>query len=335
MSFVELLSAGECDWPGRRAAGLARFTFRVGDFERVQGLLANMFVELTVRPLRGGGTAFCLDVPDRDLGTWSIPLREGDRIKLARGSGECTARIVNERGTKAIDLAPFCQGLRHDWSGKVAAAYADLACGRAREAAEALEPIAAKAGAVSAAHHLLGRCHRALGHLPEAIEGYRKAVRASADEDGKLRPWAAAPLSDMGVAYKRVGDAARAIHCFLHSLHLRPNHPEALLSFFSLMAVEEGYVLFGAARVLAMGGQDELVDQFLDSYSCVSGREIGALRSEALKLSAKVDLAKWPLQRAAFEKLSAFERGLDSGTAVSAAAAVMRAGRWGPGGASA
>jgi hypothetical protein len=31
-----------------------------------------------------------------------------------------------------------------------------------------------------------------------------------------------------------------------------------------------------------------------------------------------VDLAKWPLQRAAFEKLSAFERGLDSGKAVSA-----------------
>jgi hypothetical protein len=138
------------------------------------------------------------------------PPARGHRIKLARGSGECTARIVNERGTKAIDLAPFCQGLRHDWSGKVAAAYADLACGRAREAAEALEPIAAKAGAVSAAHHLLGRCHRALGHLPEAIECYRKAVRASADEDGKLRPWAAAPLSDMGVAYKRSGDAARA-----------------------------------------------------------------------------------------------------------------------------
>ncbi|HEY3445101.1 MAG TPA: tetratricopeptide repeat protein [Myxococcales bacterium] len=335
MSFVELLSGGECEWPGRRAASPARFTFRVRDFERVETLLEHMFVELTVRPLRAGGMAFCLDVPDRDLGTWSIPLREGDRIKLARGSGECTARIVNERATRSIDLAPYCDGLRHDWGGKVAAAFADLACGKAREAAQALEPIAAKEGAVPAAHHLLGRCYRALGRLPEAVECYRLAVRASADESGKLKPWAAAPLSDMGVAYKRQGDAARAIHCFLHSLHLRPNHPEALLSFFSLMAVEEGYVLFGAARVLAMGCQEELVDEFLDSYALVSGREIATLRAEALRLSAKVDLAKWPLQRAVFEKLAAFERGLDSGKAVSAAAAVMRAGRWGPGGASA
>lgn len=332
MSFVALLTGGECEWPGRRPA---RFTFRVGDLDRVQRLLENMFVELTVRPMRGGGMAFCLDVPDRDLGTWSIPIREGDRIKLARGSGACGARIVNERSTKSIDLSQFCDGLRHDWSGKVAAAFADLACGKAREAAAALEPISADDGAVPAAHHLLGRCHRALGHLPEAVECYRKAVRASADESGKLQPWAAAPLSDMGVAYKRQGDAARAIHCFLHSLHLRPNHPEALLSFFSLMAVEEGYVLFGAARVLAMGGQEDLVDQFLDSYSTVSGRDIAALRAQALKLSHKVDLAKWPLQRAAFERLSAFERGLDTGKAVSAAAAVMRAGRWGPGGASA
>ncbi|MGC4120930.1 MAG: tetratricopeptide repeat protein [Myxococcales bacterium] len=332
MSFVELLTGGECEWPGRRPA---RFTFRVSDFDRVQQLLENMFVELTVRPMRGGGMAFCLDVPDRDLGTWSIPIKEGDRIKLARGAGECTARIVNERATKALDLAPFCEGLRHDWSGKVAAAFADLACGKAREAAAALEPVAAMDDAVPAAHHLLGRCHRALGRLTEAVECYRNAVRASADESGKLQPWAAAPLSDMGVAYKRQGDAARAIHCFLHSLHLRPNHPEALLSFFSLMAVEEGYVLFGAARVLAMACQEELVDEFLDSYATVSGREIATLRAEALKLSEKVDLAKWPLQRAAFEKLSAFERGLDMGKAVSAAAAVMRAGRWGPGGASA
>jgi len=69
----------------------------------------------------------------------------------------------------------------------------------------------------------------------------------------------------------------------------------------------------------------------------VSGRELASLRSRAKRLAAKVDLASWPLQRAAFEKLSAFERGLEAGKAASAvaAAAALRAGRWGPGGASA
>lgn len=334
MSFSELFAGGECEWPGRRGAATARFTFRVNDFERVERLFGGMFVELSVRPLTAGGIAFCLDVPDRDLGTWSVPVREGDRIKLARGRGTCTARVVSERGARVLDLAPFAEGLAHDWSGRVAEAYADLACGKPKKAAEALAPVAARAGAPPCAHHLLGRCYRSLGRLEEAIESYRAAVRAGA-EDNKLRPWAAGPLSDMGVAYKRQGDAARAVHCFLHSLHLRPNHPEALLSFFSLMAVDDHYVVFGAARVLALGGHEELVDEFLEGYASAAGRPIAGLRAETARLAKQVDLADWPLRRPGFGRLDTFERGLEGARGKTAAEAVMRAGRWGPGNASA
>jgi tetratricopeptide (TPR) repeat protein len=331
MAFLELFARGECDWPRRRGRALPRFTFRVHDLAQVQRLFAGMFVELAVRPTMDGGLAFCLDVPDRELGTWSIALHEGDRAKLARGDGECTARIIAAGSSEAIDLAPFASGLRYDFSGKEAAAFALLAQGNAKAARSALEPLATRQDACATTHHLLGRCHRALGKLEQAVTCYGEAVRASAAE-GLLHPWAAGPLSDMGVAYKKLADPARAVHCFLHSLHLRPNHPEALLSFFSLIAIDDAYVLFGVARVLAIGGRDDLADEFLAGYCVSAGREPGELRRKAEKMAAKIDLGEWPFRRAGFGRLDAFERGLAS---KDAALAAMRAGRWGPGSASA
>lgn len=331
MRFVDRFAGGECDWPRRRPAPRPRFTFRVRDLPAVQGLLRGMFVELAVRPTPAGPLAFCLDVPDRELGTWSIPLREGERLKLARTDGECEARLRGEGAAEILDLTPFVAGLRHDWSGGEAAGFARLAQGDPEGAARLLAPLAARPGALASTHHLLGRCHRALGRLEEAIACYRAAISAGADAEGRLRPWAAGALSDMGVAYKRMGDAERAMHCFLHSLHLRPNHPEALLSFFSLLAEEEPYVLFGAARVLAIGGREDLVEQFLANYARFAERPLAALRAEAQRQAEKVDLLSWPFSREGFGRLAAFERGLRDG----AAPAAVRSGRWGPGTASA
>ncbi len=328
MSFRELFAGGECAFP--RRGGRARFTFYVSDLARAERLFEDMYVELSVRARSDGGLAFCLDVPDRDLGSWLIPLHDAELLKLGQGPADCEARLRADGGTRSLDLSPFCVGLRHDWSGGVARAFCDLARGDVEGSARRLAPLVARRDAVPGAHHLLGRCHRAAGRLSEAIACYREAVRACAGEDGKLRPWAAAPLSDMGVAYKKQGDAARAVHCFLHSLHLRPNHPEALLSFFSLMALDDTYVLFGAARVLALGG-GPLVDQFLSSYAEFAGKDPAGLRARAEELAPGVDLGAWPFRRAGFGRLASFERGLES----TAAAAVVRPGRWGPGPASA
>jgi hypothetical protein len=323
MPFNELFASGECELvKGARP----RFTFHVRDLGRVQQLLRGMFVELTVRTGPRGALAFCLDVPDRNLGPWAIPVREAVRLKLARGKGDCQARIEGDGG-ELVYLSSFCDGLVHDWSGKSAQAFDRLASGDPETARELLVTVAARPAPPPSAHHLLGRCLRALGHTEEAIASYRAAVRASCDGEGRLAPWAAGPLSDMGVAYKRKGDPARAVHCLLHALHLRPNQPETLLSFFSLMALDESYVLFGAARVLALQVDGELVDEFLESYSGFSGRDARQLRAEAQRLAAKIDLLEWPFRRPGFGKLASFERGLCEAEPL----AVAGAPRWGPG----
>ena len=324
MPFNALFAGGDCEL---RKSGRARFTFLVHDFARVTELFRGMFVELSVRLGKNDGLCFCLDLPDRDLGSWAIPVQDGARLKLARGRGDCEVRIESETGT-VVSLAPFAEGLGHDWSGGVARAVDFLGKGDAESAAALLLPIAARRTAPPSAHHLLGRCHRALGRLPEAISCYREAVRHSAAA-GVLKPWAAGPLSDMGVAFKKAGEAGRAVHCFLHALHLRPNQPEALLSFFSLMALDDAYVLFAAARVLALGAGDEMVEEYLESYARITGREQAALLCEARQLAKKVDLLDWPLHRPLFGSLASFERGLVE------AATVAPACRWGPGTASA
>ena len=94
----------------------------------------------------------------------------------------------------------------------------------------------------------------------------------------------------MGVTYKKLGELGRAVHCFMHSLELRPNHPEALLSFFSLFPSEEKLVLFGAARVFAIGGRDALdgvhllldaVEFHSEEFARFSAFERGLERAEA------------------------------------------------------
>jgi hypothetical protein len=116
----------------------------------------------------------------------------------------------------------------------------------------------------------------------------------------------------MGVAFKRLGHPDRAIHCFLHSLSLRPNHPEALLSFFSLLSSDETLVLFGAARVMAIGGRDQMVAEYLANYAAFSKGNPEALLAEATRLSLKMDLEVWPFRRDELALLNHFERGLEA-----------------------
>lgn len=328
MSFLEVFAGGKCEW-SRRGGARPRFTFIVHDLPRVESLLHAMFVELTVRMTDQKGLVFCLDVPDRGLGSWSIPVHEHDRIRLASDPGDCGVLIRGDSPASALDLDPFCLGLRHDWSGCEAQAFADLVRGDVASAMAALQPLTQRKDAPASAHHLLGRCHRALGNLDQAISCYCAAVRASTAPDGVLRPWAAGPLSDLGVAFKKLGAPAQAIHCFLHSLHLRPNHPEALLSCFSILALDDTYALFAAARVLAIGGHEDLVAQFLANYASFAGKPVADLTAEARKAAVRVNLVEWPFRRQGFERFDTFERGLAQSREGADSVVKVRSARWG------
>jgi tetratricopeptide (TPR) repeat protein len=291
------------------------FVFEASDAGAVERALQAMYVEPSVRFDTSGELAYCLTIPDRDLRPWAIPVRREDLARLAAAAAtarSCPTLIAC--GERIFDLQPFTKALTHDWSGGVARAI--LAFGR-NDLAQAMEELKAIAAghpdSIPSAHHLLGRCFRSLDRLEEATACYRRAVRAAVDSEGRLVPFAAGPLSDLGVAFKRMGDTARAVHCFLHSLHLRPNHPEALLTFFSLFPTDEKLVLYGAARVLAIGGRDELVGSFLFNYGSARGRDLGVLLALARQMSLELDLLEWPLDNPKFASHEEFEKRLEDG----------------------
>jgi len=298
------------------------FYFATRDLPRLsERFLKNTYLELSVRQDTRGGLAYCLDLPDRQVAPWAIPLRQEDlpRISRVAEAGRLIPTVIRSLDGVLLDLEGYVKGLELDWSGAVAQAQGHFMEGQVKDALRLVgELVSRRPQGLPAAHHLLGRCHRVLGELPRAIASYHSAAHAASDPaTGEFIPYAAGPLSDMAVAYKQLGDVAKAVHCFMRSLHLRPNHPEALLSFFSLFPDDERLVLYGAARTLAVGGRDELVEQYLVNYSASSGKDLALLGALARQMVSEGDLGHWPFASPEFRKVESFERGLGAPSAES------------------
>lgn len=311
MGLEALQAGGGYELSGGRPL---RFVFSTTDLDAVERQLRGMFVELSLRLDERGQLSYCLGVPDRTTRPWVIALSERDLPRLAaraRSAGGCPTAIRDPSG-RELDLEAFSRDLEHDWSGRTSRALAAFLGGGLDAAERILRPVVRESPrGLPLSHHLLGRCYRRRGALAEAVDCYRAAVRAACNPvSRRLIPYAAAPLSDLAVAFKLLGEPEKAADCFLHSLHLRPNHPEALLSFFSLFPEDERLVLFGAARALAVGGADDLVAQFLGNYAGFAGADVERLSVRARRLAGAVDLSRWPFRRPGLGRLDALERRL-------------------------
>lgn len=290
------------------------FAFHAPDLARAEAVLKDMYVDLDVRFNQAGRLAYHLGVPDRQLAPVAIPVDERDLIRVTAGAatlGTCVTLIVDGKGG-SIPLDRFSVDLVHDWTRNYATGLREFSAGNLDAAVAPLQFLVDTSSRAPAVHHLLGRCHRARGDLNAAVHHYLGAVRhACSSVDDRMLPAAAGPLSDMGVALKKLGMTGKAAHCLLHSLHLRPNHPEALLTFVTLFPQTEALVLYGLGRVVAIGGREPLVDQVVASIVGASGRAPADLRRQVDDAAARVDLAVWPLARPDLAQYSTFHDGLD------------------------
>jgi tetratricopeptide (TPR) repeat protein len=287
------------------------FTLLGDDPAAIEAALSGMYVEPSLRLDDDGELAYCVALPDRDPMPITIRIARADLPRAAAGAAAAGCLTEVRCPDRVFDLSDASRGLEQDWSGRVARALAFFRAGELEPATSLLHEVSREhPKSIPAAHHLLGRCCRAQNRLLEAIAHYLHAVRAATDQDGELLPYAAGPLSDMGVAFKKVGEVGKALHCFMSSLHLRPNHPEALLTFFSLFPTDEKLVLYGAARVLAIGGRDDLVGHYLLNYASASERDLAVLLALARQMSLDLNLLSWPFSSAQLGRLDVFERGL-------------------------
>jgi tetratricopeptide (TPR) repeat protein len=278
----------------------------------VQAALDHHYLELEVRFDAAGALAYHLGVPDRELGPWSIPVTAEQARRAARGAAMmnvCPTFIADGSGAK-LDLSPFCMDLVHDWDGGYARA---LRAYQARDAAaaSALDGLLHDEHAPIAAHRLRARLYREQGDLPSAIARYRVGLRLAVDAMGvRLLPVAAGVLSDLGVAYKRADDLGRAEACFWHSLALRPNHPQALLSLAATLGRED-FARHAAARALAVQPRlRPLVESLLTNLAPVLGPPAAAL-ARADDDAKAVDLAEWGWSQGDLGTLASIEAALD------------------------
>ncbi len=126
--------------------------------------------------------------------------------------------------------------------------------------------------------HNLGVISTVTGRLPEAVEWYRRALRA--------KPDAADTHSNLGAAYKDLGDPARAIEHLSEAIRLQPGHAPAynnLGSVLMMMNDPEG-ALVHFRRALELNPDDAVA-------WCNAGR--------ALLVARGAGAALQPLQRAA------------------------------------
>jgi tetratricopeptide (TPR) repeat protein len=291
------------------------FTFVAGTRTAVVQLFDAMFVEVDVRYDAAGALAYHLSLPDRGLVPCAVPLPADQLPRLERGAARmnvCPTFVAFTEGER-LDLSRFVTDVTHDWSAAYARAWGPFLQGRFTQAGVALMPFAAAPGVPVAPARLLGRTLRELGRLEEAIAQYRGtlalACRSGTDE---LLPLAAGVLNDLGVAYKRSGDSVRAEISLLHALHLRPNYPQALLTL-AATTLDPSLVLHAAARVLAIGGHDALVEALLASVAEATATSAADWRPRVELCISDVDLHVWPLARRGLGTLSAIQRDLDRG----------------------
>ncbi len=290
------------------------FTFHAPDLARAEAVLKDMYVDLDVRFNQAGRLAYHLGVPDRQLAPVAIPIAEQDIPRVIAGAAllnTCVTVIIDGHGG-IVDLERFYVDLEHDWTRNYATGLREFQAGNFAAAITPLQFLVDTESRAPAVHHLLGRCHRARGDLNAAVHHYLGAVRNACSTTGdRMLPTAAGVLSDMGVAFKRLGMNGKAAHCFLHSLHLRPNHPEALLTFVTLFPQTEALVLYGLGRALAIGGHEALIDQVVTGIASARGRDPTELRGKVDDAATRVDLAVWPLARPDLAQYSTFHAGLE------------------------
>jgi hypothetical protein len=288
------------------------FSFLAADLARAAGLIRDMVVEFDVRLDRTGRLAYHLGVPDREVEPAGIAVQPADLPHVEAAAcvlRTCPARIVDGRGG-VLTLDRFTEGLVHDWSGAYARALHDLHGGRPDQSIAILAPLADDSR-VPAVHHLLGRAHKTRGDLGAAVPHLLDGVRhASAGSGDKLLPAAAAILTDLGIAFKKLGMTGKAAHCLLHALHLRPNQPDALLAFATLFPATDALHIYALARVLAIGPHHDRVRECADDLARATDAPIADILRQVDEAAARVDLATWPLARADLGRSRSFFEGL-------------------------
>lgn len=289
------------------------FSFLATDLSRAHTLVRDMFVELDVRLDRSGRLAYHLGVPDRQFDPTGIAVTPTDVARVVASADvlrACPARIVDGRGG-VINLDRYTEGLAHDWSGAYARAVHDLLGGRPDQAIADLAQVHGDSRA-PAVHHLLGRAHKARGDLSAAIPHLLASVRhASADHGDKLLPAAAGPLADLGVTFKKLGMTGKAAHCLLHALHLRPNHPGALLAFATLFPATDALHVYALGRVVAVGAHQDRVRECADDLAGATGVPVADILRQADDAAMRIDLATWPLARPDLGHSRTFFEGID------------------------
>ncbi len=289
------------------------FSFLTTDLARAASLVRDMFVEFDVRLDRTGRLAYHLGVPDRQVEPAGIAVQPADLPHVAAAAADlrsCPARIVDGRGG-VLGLDRFTEGLAHDWSGTYARALHDFHGGRPDQTVAALTEVADDS-CVPAVHHLLGRAHKARGDLGAAVPHLLDGVRhASASSGDKLLPAAAGILTDLAIAFKKLGMTGKAAHCLLHALHLRPNQPDALLAFATLFPATDALHIYALARVLVIGPHHDRVRECADGLAQSTGTAVADIMRQVDEAAARVDLAVWPLARADLGRSPGFFAGLD------------------------
>jgi hypothetical protein len=249
------------------------------------------------RPLRPAGRlAYHLGIPDRLV---ESPPASPSKTAAPTSPTPPTPpllphRIIDGRGG-IIDLDRFTVGLVHDWTGAYARALHDFQGGRPEQALPPSPRSTPKAPApppsTTSSAAPTGPAATSTPPSPPA-RGVRNACASQGD---KLLPAAAGILTDLGIVFKRLGMNGKAAHCLLHALRLRPNHPDALLTFVDPVPPDRRpRHIYALGRALAIGHhhgprRSRCADR--PRAARAAPRTPPILRGKADDAAARVDLA--------------------------------------------
>ncbi len=180
-----------------------------------------------------------------------------------------------------------------DWEGWAGVAtWVRLRWGHEPEARESVREALLnrlRRGPAAELNNEVGFTHRLQEEWDEAILWYQQEVRAHLRPDGRLEWGAARALCNLGVVYKKRGEAERARECFQLALHLNPNHYEALVGAVGLLP-DLAAILPGLSRLQRLRPDDEMLATLLNDLcgeAALAAEELARLVRAA---SADVDL---------------------------------------------
>jgi tetratricopeptide (TPR) repeat protein len=315
MNLDQLYKGGKQDWAEAGGMELPVFLFFVTDIAATKKIIDGMYIDLDVRFNKKQDLAYHLEVPDLKMNPWAITIEPSQLERTAEAASMlniCMTMIMQPNGD-SVKLTEYFEDLTHDFSGTYAGAHEAFAHGNISLTELLLTPLTeANPDSLPAAHHLLGRCYRAKNDFATAVQHYARGAKAATHTKGHFLPRASGILSDMGVSYKKMGEEAKAAHCLSHSLRLRPNHPSALGTYFTLFGSwEEGFI-YCMTRIAAIGSDPEFVKIVAQSAGGALGRAPGQLESEANAAARNVDIARSPIGSTAPIDAAAFFQTLEA-----------------------